>query len=91
MVLSRFIDFRRVINSFVSIFITFLFFSTNLVYASAWVRPEHKLFSVMEFFRESTSSYNILNGNKKIAYNINSYKFYVEYGLFEKLTLGGYI
>ncbi|MDD2840305.1 MAG: hypothetical protein PHY80_04250 [Rickettsiales bacterium] len=84
-------NFRKIINNFVIIFIIFLSFISRAVYASAWVRPKHKLFSVMEFLRESSSSNNILNGNEEVAYNINSYKLYMEYGLLKKITLGGYI
>lgn len=84
-------NYGKIVNNFIFIFIIFLFFTTNFAYASAWVRPKHKLFGVMELLRESTSSYNILNGNKKIAYNINSCKLYAEYGLLEKITIGGYI
>jgi len=83
--------FRKIINNFILTFIIFLFFSIDAIFASAWVRPEHNIFCVMEFLRESSSSNNLFNNNEKLAYNINSYKLYLEYGLLKKITIGGYI
>ncbi|HSQ97313.1 MAG TPA: hypothetical protein VLL98_01185 [Rickettsiales bacterium] len=74
--------------------INIIFFSTlsfQLGYASAWTRPKNTLFSTLEFLRESDHFNIILNDKDISSYKTTSYKLYLEYGLFEKITLGGYL
>ncbi len=82
---------RKIINRVILAFIIFLLFSLSMAYASAWVRQKNTLFNVMEYLRESNSSDNIFSDEEEIAYNVNSYKLYMEYGLLENITFGGYL
>lgn len=59
--------------------------------ASAWVRPKNTVFTILEFLRESNQS-DLLFQNKNISgYKTNAYKLYLEYGLSNKITIGGYL
>jgi len=49
------------------------------------------LFGIFEILDESTYFKTLLDAGNANFYRVNSYKLYLEYGLTEKLTVGGYL
>ena len=67
------------------------FFSMQFLFASAWTLKPGKFLGIFEILDESNYTKTLINNNKYNFYRNNSYKFYFEYGLFDKLTIGGYL
>ena len=74
---------------FISLFL-FILYAKN-VYASAWTRKSNDIFGLFEILDESNYSKTLIRNNNRNFYRINSYKLYLEYGLTQKFTIGGYI
>ena len=63
----------------------------NDVYASAWTRKSREVFGLFEILDESNYFKTLIRNDNKNFYRINSYKLYLEYGLTQKFTVGGYV
>lgn len=81
------IIFSRILLLFSFLFI----FCANSVYASAWPRKSKEFFGLFEILDESNYFKTLIRNDDKNFYRVNAYKFYLEYGLTEKITIGGYI
>ncbi len=71
--------------------VIFNILSSADAFASAWTRQEGEFFGLFEILDESSSSKTLFSNNKSNFYRNNAYKFYFEYGLFNKFTIGGYL
>jgi hypothetical protein len=61
----------------------------NKAFASAWTKPKGGLYISVEGLLEEDEKK--ISSNSKTSYRTKSYKAYVEYGLFETITIGGYL
>lgn len=68
-----------------------LFFRSQILYASAWPRDKGQIYASFESLY-MTDKYNLIlqEQNPDSFYQTLSYKFYLEYGLTDKFTIGGY-
>lgn len=70
----------------------FIFLSyTSRALASAWPRNDGEIFGLFEILEESSYAKTLLSDKDLDYYRSISYKLYIEYGLTEKITLGGYL
>ncbi len=80
-----------IFNKTLVLFFLLIILCVNNVYASAWPRKPKEFFGLFEILDESNYFKTLMNNDDRNFYRTNSYKFYLEYGLTRKLTIGGYI
>ena len=82
---------NKYFTSICLIFVYFFILNENS-YPSSWIRQKNELYIVSEVLSESDRNKTIFTNDSNSNYfKTNSYKLYVEYGLFNKITIGGYL
>lgn len=78
--------FRRLIP------ILLILFLADDIYASAWTRKKNSFYGLLEIADDSSHSSTLFKNNSTSNYYRSlTYKLYFEYGLIDKLTLGGFV
>ena len=68
----------------------FIFCSSN-AFCSAWTRKNGDSLVIFEMLNESTYSKTLFVNTNDDYYKTTAYKVYFEYGMVDKITLGGYL
>ena len=63
----------------------------NISYSSAWTKSEKEIFGNIEYYVESDSLSTYFKNKNSNFYKTDYLQTYFEYGLFENLTVGGYL
>ena len=83
--------FFKIFKNRIIFSILFYFLCFNISFASAWTRKQNHIFADFETLIESNNSNRFFRDVNETNYKINAYKLYLEYGLTDFLTIGGYL
>ncbi len=75
----------------ITIFLIIFLLFFDKAYSSAWLQEKNKMIAIFEISREFSDKKVIFSKKDFTYYNSNLFKLYLEYGLFNSMTIGGYL